>query len=172
MADSLKIGTLSTLDASLGTGRWEHERRGVRDRRTRTLRSLVVGNFKPRRRGPRRARDASITSTDWHQARWLAIAMLILLLSVADALLTLALLQHRGVLEANPIVASVLNADPDHFATFKIGATAAGVVLLTTLARVRAFGRVRVSVLLCGVLAIYVLLVLYELWLLRSIPSP
>ena len=50
---------------------------------------------------------------------------------------------------------------------FKFGLTAAGVVVLILLARVRAFGRLPVSALLYGVLAAYLWLVSYEFSLLR-----
>jgi len=150
--------------------RAEGERRRGMDRRTRTLRSLLAGSVNPRRRGPRRAHDQSLVARDWHDPQWLAVAVLILVLCSVDALLTLALLQHPGVLEANPIMASLLR-DPGAFAVIKFGVTAAGVTLLTALARVRAFGRMPVGALLYAVLAAYVVLVAYEVWLLRSIGS-
>jgi hypothetical protein len=156
-------------DASPSERRAGSERRRHSDRRTRTLRSLLTGSFHPRRRGPRRHHEVAFTATDWHQPQWLAVAVLIVLLSVADALLTLALLQHRGVLEVNPFMAIFLKDDPQFFAAVKIGLTAGGVVLLTTLARMRAFGRVPVSALLCAVLVAYLSLVGYEVWLLQSI---
>jgi len=48
------------------------------------------------------------------------------------------------------------------FAAVKIGLTAGGVVMLTQLARIRAFGRISVGVLLYTVLAIYSALIVYE----------
>jgi Domain of unknown function (DUF5658) len=131
---------------------------------------LLTGNFNPRRHGPRRARDGSLSSTDWHEPRWLAVAMVILLLSVTDAVLTLALLQ-RGAFEANPLMAVFLTQDPDLFVAFKIGLTAGGVVLLTLVAKVRAFGRLPVSAILYTVLAGYAALIAYEVWLLRTIAN-
>ncbi len=146
------------------------DRRDGADRRTHTVRALFAGNFNPRRHGPRRARDGSITSTDWHEPQWLAVAIAILLLSVVDALLTLALIQ-RGAFEANPLMAEFLKRDPDHFVAVKIGLTAGGVLLLTLVAKVRAFGRLPVSLILYSVLAAYAGLVGYEVWLLRTIAS-
>jgi hypothetical protein len=143
------------------------ERRRGADRRKRALHSLVAGHFNPRRRGPRRARDGGIAATDWYESRWLAIAVLILLFSVADAMLTLTLIEH-GALEANPVMAMFVHGDAGSFVEVKIGLTAAGVILLTLVARVRAFGHVSVGLLLYGVLAIYAALVAYELRLLHS----
>lgn len=146
-----------------------HDRRRSADRRTHTLRALVAGNFNPRRYGPRRARDASLASTDRYDARWLAIAVAILLLSAVDALLTLTLLRH-GALEANPVMAAFLHRFPDAFVDVKIGMTAGGVVLLVMLAKVRAFGgRLPVGYLLYAVLVAYVALIGYEVWILRTI---
>ncbi|MGH8150211.1 MAG: DUF5658 family protein [Steroidobacteraceae bacterium] len=146
-----------------------HDQRRRADRRTRTLRALVAGNFNPRRYGPRRVRDASLASTDRFDVRWVAIGVTIMLLSAVDALLTLRLLQ-RGALEANPVMAAFLHRFPGAFVDVKIGLTAGGVVLLVMLAKVRAFGgRLPVGSLLYAVLATYVALVGYEVWILRTI---
>jgi hypothetical protein len=142
------------------------ERRGGRERRTRTLRSLALGSFLRRRHGPRRPADAGFAGTDWYAPQWLAAALLILLLCLADALLTLTLLGH-GALEVNPVMNAVVHGDGRSFAAMKFGLTAAGVVVLILLARVRAFGRLPVSALLYGVLAGYLWLVMYEFSLLR-----
>ena len=146
------------------------ERRGRTDRRRRTIHSLIAGNFNPRRQGPRRARDGSIASTDWHEPRWLAIGLTIVLLSVADALLTLRLIQH-GALEANPFMAVFLKYDPNRFAAVKVGLTAGGVLILTLVAKVRAFGRLPVGAILYALLGAYAGLVAYEVWLLRTIAN-
>ncbi|HUN26631.1 MAG TPA: DUF5658 family protein [Steroidobacteraceae bacterium] len=145
------------------------ERRRVADRRQRTLHALVIGTLHPRRRSARRAWDRAVVATDWYRPQWLAAALLIVLFSMADALLTLTLL-GRGALEANPIMAAFLAVDPVGFVPAKIALTALGVVLLTVAARVRAFRRVPVSLLLYGVLGGYVALVGYELWLLGTVP--
>jgi hypothetical protein len=142
------------------------DRRLGADRRSRTLRSLASGSFKRRRHGPRRVADASIAVTDWYAPQWLAAALLILLLCVADALITLTLL-GRGAHEANPLMDTLVHGDAGRFVAYKFGLTATGVVLLILLARVRAFGRLPVSLLLYGVLAAYLFLVLYEFRLLR-----
>jgi Domain of unknown function (DUF5658) len=142
------------------------ERRGSPERRSRTLRSLATGSFKRRRHGPRRSTDHSLAVTDWYAPQWLAAALLILILCVADALITLALLSH-GAHEANPLMDGIVHGDARRFVGFKFGLTATGVVLLILLARVRAFGRLPVATLLYGVLAGYLCLVSYEFRLLR-----
>jgi hypothetical protein len=135
----------------------------------RTWRSLLYGSLTPRRHTPRRDTDVSIVSVDWHHPQWLAVALLTLVLSVADAVLTLTLLE-RGAYEANPLMASLIYGPAWLFAVTKIGLTAAGIVLLTLMARLRLFGSIRVSVILYLVLLTYSALVGYELWLLRGVP--
>ena len=144
------------------------ERRVLEERRSQTLRSLASGSFRRRRHGPRRVADASLAVTDWYAPQLLAAALIILILCVADALITLTLLNH-GAHEANPLMDTIVHGDGRRFMAFKFGLTSTGVVLLILLARVRAFGRLPVSVLLYGVLAAYLCLVAYELALLRHL---
>jgi hypothetical protein len=143
------------------------ERRQI-DRRKRVLRSLIYGSFHPRRRGARRADENKLTSVDWHHPQWLAIAMLILVLSCLDAFLTLMLMAH-GAYEVNPFMAPLVRGSAVGFAFVKISMTAVGVVLLTLLARGRTFGRVRVGVILYSVLVLYGTLILYEFRLLDGL---
>jgi Domain of unknown function (DUF5658) len=140
------------------------ERRGG-DRRKRVIRSLVYGSFHPRRRGPRREGENTITAVDWHHPQWFLISVLIVLFSCADAFLTLRLVEE-GAYELNPFMAPLVGGSAAGFALVKIGLTAAGVVLLTQLARLRTFGRVPVGVILYSVLAIYGTLIFYEFRLL------
>lgn len=146
---------------------WSERRHGT-DRRRHTLRALLQGSLTPRRRGPRRANEHAVAAVDWHHPQWLAIAMLIVVFCSADAFLTL-LLMERGAREVNPFMAPLVNGSSLRFALVKIGATASGVVLLTQLARLRAFGRLPVGALLYSVLALYALLIAYELKLLNML---
>jgi hypothetical protein len=143
------------------------ERRGG-ERRTSVLRALAYGSFNPRRRAPRRVDERALIGVDWHHPQWLAIAILIVVLSCADALLTLMLVE-RGAYEANPLMAPLVLGSGLAFTGVKIGLTAAGVVLLTQLARLRAFGNIPVGVLLYMVLAVYGVLIAYECGLLRAL---
>ena len=140
------------------------ERRASVERRTRTLRALFQGSLKPRRLDARRDTDAGFAAVDWHQSRWLAVALLIVIFSCADAFFTLTLLDD-GAYEANPFMARLLDGAPHWFALAKIGLTSVGVILLTVVARTRAFGRVPVGFVLYAVLLGYATLVAYEYWL-------
>jgi Domain of unknown function (DUF5658) len=145
----------------------DSERRGLPDRRKRTLHSLFYGSFNPRRRAARRNDAASLRDLDWHEPQWLAVAILIVVLSCVDAALTLTLIS-RGAYEINPLMAPIVGGSALAFTVIKVGLTAGGVVLLTLVARMRAFGKIPVSFLLYAVLAGYGTLVIYEVRLLEE----
>ena len=132
------------------------------------LRALVHGSFKPRRRAPRRTDECTVSAVDWHHPQWLAIAILIVAFSCTDALLTLMLIAH-GAYEANPLMAPLVSGSGLTFALVKIGLTGVGVVFLTLLARIRAFGGIPVGALLYSTLALYGALIYYEFSLLGDL---
>ena len=106
--------------------------------------------------------------TDWFQPQWLALTIGILLLCFVDAILTLTLISI-GATEANPLMEPLVKGSGHSFGYWKIGLTAVGLITLTLLARLRVWGRA-VGTLLYVVLAGYLVLVGYELFLLRNIP--
>jgi hypothetical protein len=144
------------------------ERRAGPERRRAILRGLWRGNFERRRISPRRRTERFVVVSDWFHPQWLAVGLTILLLSCADAVLTLTLIAH-GANEVNPFMAPLVEGSGPAFAIWKMGLTGMGVFVLTMLARLRAFGG-SVGVILYIVLAAYVILVAYELFLLRNIP--
>jgi hypothetical protein len=144
------------------------ERRARPERRRSALRALWRGNFARRRVAPRRSAERHGVVTDWFHPQWLAVGVGILLLCCADAFLTLTLIQH-GAKEVNPLMAPLVGGSGHAFGYLKIGVTAMGVLLLTLVARLRFWGRA-VGTFLYLILAAYVVLVGYELNLLRNIP--
>ena len=106
--------------------------------------------------------------TDWFHPQWLAVGVTVLLLSVADALLTITLIAH-GAIEVNPLMDPLVRGSGHSFAYWKVGLTAFSVVVLILLARLRVWGRT-VGTILYVTLAGYIALVVYELFLLRNIP--
>ena len=143
------------------------ERRVGRDRRQTTLRSFVQGGFTPRRRSGRRAGEHHLP-IDWHEPYLLFLSIMILLMSVADAFLTLTLLMG-GAREVNPFLRFVLDEHPQLFALIKMGLTGTGVLVLVAVARARFFRIMRVGTVLQGVFVAYVALMAYEWWLLRAL---
>lgn len=157
---------ITSEDASAG---WPGRRSG-KDRRRSTLRALIWGSFKRRRRSIRRSTDQRIASIDWHHPQWLAVSMLILLLSAGDAFMTLTLIS-LGAEEANPFMQPLVVGNGPAFALWKMGLTAFGVVTLTILAQLRTIGRLPIGVLLYGILVLYIALIGYEFWLLDYLLS-
>jgi hypothetical protein len=147
-----------------------HERRRSPERRRLTLWSVVYGGLRPRRRSLRRMDENTMPVLDWHDPHLLAISIFVLLLSCADAFLTLTLLLH-GASEANPFMARLIAADVTLFTSVKMGLTGVGIVVLVLLSRYRLFGRYPVATALYTVLAGYIVLVIYELVLLTHATS-
>lgn len=142
------------------------ERRRGADRRRLTLRSFLQGGLNPRRRSGRRA-DEQHLPVDWHEPYLLFLSLTILLLSVADAFLTITLIMG-GAQEANPLLAYILRDGPEWFAGVKMALTGAGVLVLVAMARSRLFRFMRVGFVLQGIFVAYVALIAYEWWLLRT----
>jgi hypothetical protein len=145
-----------------------HERRHRTDRRLRHWWSVCYGSFNPRRRTPpRRVDDSRFSSLDWYSAHLLAVAIGILLMSTADAFLTLLLLQG-GAAEVNPIMATFIYRNVAAFAAMKMALTSASIVLMVILARYRFMRLVQVTWVLYGVLFAYLGLISYEIWMLKG----
>jgi hypothetical protein len=151
--------------ASVSAGVYVDRRSGV-DRRRLTLRSFLRGGITPRRRNGRRAGEQHMP-IDWHEPYLLFLSLTILLLSVADAFLTLTLIMG-GATEANPFLAFILRDHPELFAVVKMGLTGVGVLVLVAVARSRVFRVMRAGFVLQGVFVAYVALIAYEWWLLRT----
>lgn len=148
------------------------ERRDRTDRRSRILWSIVYGSFNPRRRRPpRRAGESRFHSLDWHSSHLLAVSIGILLLSVADAFMTVRLLAG-GAVEVNPVMAAVVYRSAAAFAALKMMMTGVSVTLMVLLARYRFMRMVRVDVVMYLVFAGYVALLAYECRLAQSLLTP
>jgi hypothetical protein len=144
------------------------ERRDRPDRRRRMWWSLLYGNFHPRRRRPaRRMDDSRFHSHDWYSSHLLAVAIGILLLSAADAFLTVTLLLN-GADEINPVMAALLYRGVAVFTTLKMTMTGIGTLLMVFLSRYRFMRLVPVQAVLYAVLLAYVALICYEISMLKG----
>jgi hypothetical protein len=144
------------------------ERRAVQDRRQQRCRALLIGTFRVRRRHSRRSGSGGVTALDWHPPQWFALALVILILSLIDSLLTLVLLDH-GAVEINPLMRLLIVEGGRLFALVKLGLTASCVTLLIVTTRSRAFGRYPAGPILYLTALIYLGLVSYELRLLDAL---
>jgi hypothetical protein len=138
------------------------------ERRRSPFRAIWFGHQNGRRRDPRRDDEQHPVAVDWHRPHWLGVVVVILLLSLTDAIFTLRLMAH-GAEEANPFMKPLVAGSGHWFAFWKVGLTTIGVTVLVVLSRHRLVGRVRVGVLLYAVLALYVALIAYEWSLLHRI---
>lgn len=134
------------------------------DRRTGSWKSIIYGNFKPRRRDHRRSADEDYFWFDWHEPRILYLALGILLLSCIDALFTLNLI-NAGADEANPVMASMLEVGLENFVAGKITITSLSVIILVVLARRTFVGRFSVEHVLQTVFTGYIMLICYEIYM-------
>jgi len=145
------------------------DRRVIEDRRrARSLRAFLYGNFRPRRRASRRVADDDRFIFDWHEPHLLYVALAIVLLSCADALFTLNLL-NIGAVEVNQVMNRLLSIGVEQFLWIKIGTTAISVSALVFAAQRRFMGRFRVRRVLQVICVGYVVLIGYEIFLFSRI---
>jgi len=126
-------------------------------------RSGIKGSTRRRSaRGLQRALTRSLTRTRGDDALFL-LALSILLFSTMDAIFTLLLVQTGMVHEWNPLLARLIEADPQLFANVKSLVTHAGVFLLVLLVDRRLFRRIAVRRILEGIFLAYCFIILYHL---------
>lgn len=138
------------------------ERRAPADRRLFTWRTVLYGFFRSRRHGHRRTQDAEVIFLDWHHPWLFFLSIGTMLLSCADAFLTLELLQ-RGMIEANPFMAAMLEQGIETFAISKMALTGSAILVLVYLAKSHFLNRFRTGLFLTVFFSCYACLVCYEL---------
>lgn len=137
------------------------DRRIAIDRRQDTLRALRHSLYRARRRAPRRAEGYGAGQyADVILPRTAIPAVAILLLSCADCLFTLLLLQ-RGAAEVNPVMNALIATDTTLFVAAKLAITAVCVLFIVVHRHFRFFG-LRGGDVLYGILAMYLWLVSYQ----------
>ena len=151
------------------TERVSPERRNGVERRHYSVAAYWRGALNPRRRAGRRTSDHIYPIVDWHSPRVLALVMLILGLSALDGVLTLMLIT-QGANEVNPVMALFVPHNLGWFAAIKLGLTSLGAAVLVACARMKLFRLFPGELLLYLVVACYIVLVGYELFLLENPP--
>ena len=144
------------------------DRREQSDRRSFSSKTLYYGVIRSRRRHARRENDHLTTYMDWYQGKLMLFALGILLLSVTDAVLTLHLISN-GASEVNPVMNYFLNQGIQIFVSAKMLMTAVPLVLLTAASNYALFNRLRIASIFPVMLGSYMMLFLYELFLIFSI---
>ena len=132
------------------------------ERRQFSWRTVVFGFTRSRRHSHRREVDNEVVFLDWHHPWLFFLATGTMLLSCADAFLTLQLLD-RGMIEANPVMQAVLQQSTLMFTSTKLAMTAFGILVLVFLAKAKFMNRVRTGLFLTMFFSIYACLVCYQL---------
>lgn len=132
------------------------------DRRRFSWRTVVYGFTFSRRHTHRRAADDDVIFLDWHHPWLFFLATGTMLLSCADAFLTLQLLD-RGMIEANPVMNALMSHGTSVFTSTKLALTAFGIFVLVYLAKAQFLNRFRTGLFLTMFFSFYACLVCYEL---------
>ena len=138
------------------------EQRALTDRRRFSWRTVAYGFTLSRRHAHRREADTEVIFLDWHHPWLFFLATGTMLLSCADAFLTLLLIE-RGMIEANPVMNAVMAHGTAVFTSTKLAMTAFGIFVLVFLAKSRFLNRLRTGLFLTTFFTFYACLVCYEL---------
>lgn len=136
--------------------------RSEADRREFSWRTVFYGFTRSRRRGHRRSADDEVIFIDWHHPWLFFLATGTMLLSCADAFLTLQLID-LGMIEANPFMNAIMQQGTTLFTATKLAMTAFGILVLVFLAKAQFLNRIRTGLFLTGFFSFYACLVCYEL---------
>lgn len=138
------------------------ERRARIERREFSWKTVFFGFLRSRRHAHRRDLDSEVLFLDWHHPWLFFLAVGTMLLSCTDAFLTLQLLQ-RGMIEANPFMAAMLELGVGYFVSSKVALTGFGILVLVYLAKLHFLNRFRTGLFLTIFFSFYACLVCYEL---------
>lgn len=138
------------------------EKRADDERRAFTWKTVFFGFTRSRRHSHRRTVDDDVVFLDWHHPWLFFLATSTMLLSCADAFLTLQLID-LGMYEANPVMQAVMAQSTLLFTSTKLAMTAFGILVLVFLAKSRFLNRIRTGLLLTIFFSFYACLVCYEL---------
>jgi hypothetical protein len=138
------------------------EERASTERRRFSWRTVLYGFALSRRHKHRRDADTDVIFLDWHHPWLFFLAVGTMLLSCADAFLTLLLIE-RGMVEANPFMEALLSRSTSFFISTKLLMTAIGIFVFVFLAKAHFLNRFRTGLFLTGFFSAYACLVCYEL---------
>jgi len=131
------------------------------DRRDFTWRTVFFGFTRSRRHVHRRLVDDDVVFLDWHHPWLFFLSVGTMLLSCADAFLTLQLINF-GMIEVNPFMNAVMAHSTLLFTSTKLSMTAFGILVLVFLAKAQFLNRFRTGAFLTAFFSFYACLVCYE----------
>jgi hypothetical protein len=139
-----------------------NDKRAEAERREFSWRTVFFGFTRSRRHAHRRIVDDDVVFLDWHHPWLFFLATGTMLLSCADAFLTLQLI-NRGMIEVNPVMNAVMSQSTLLFTSTKLAMTAFGILVLVFLAKSKFLNRIRTGAFLTVFFSFYACLVCYEL---------
>ncbi len=137
-------------------------KRDETDRRAFSWRTVFYGFMLSRRRKHRRDVDDEVLFMDWHHPWLFFLATGTMLLSCADAFLTLQLI-NLGMIEVNPVMKAIMDQGTLLFTSTKLAMTGVGILILVFLAKTKFLNRYRTGAFLTVLFSSYACLVCYEL---------
>ena len=146
----------------MSTTKAVREQRIGAERRRFSWRTVLYGFTLSRRHVHRRKIDSEVIFLDWHHPWLFFLATGTMLLSCADAFLTLKLI-NLGMIEANPFMNAIMSQSTLLFTSTKLAMTAFGILVLVFLAKAHFLNRLRTGLLLTIFFSFYACLVCYEL---------
>jgi len=141
------------------------ERRQAVDRRAYSIGTLWQCVSSPRRMRGRRSSDRRYAVLDRFDSGVVALAVLLMVLSVMDSVFTLTLIS-RGGTEVNPFMNALLQHSVWLFTAVKMALTAVPAILLVATGNILLFNRWRARSILAALTGLYLGLICYELALL------
>lgn len=138
------------------------DKRAETERRIFTWRTVIFGFLRSRRHAHRRVVDDDVIFLDWHHPWLFFLATGTMLLSCADAFLTLQLI-NLGMVELNPLMNVVMAHSTTLFISTKLAMTGLGILMLVFLAKSQFLNRFRTGLFLTAFFSFYACLVCYEL---------
>lgn len=132
------------------------------ERRDFSWRTVFYGFALSRRKEHRRDVDDEVVFLDWHHPWLFFLATGTMLLSCADAFLTLQLI-NLGMVEINPVMNAIMAQGTLLFTSTKLAMTGFGILVLVFLAKAKFMNRYRIGAFLTLLFTSYACLVCYEL---------
>lgn len=164
MKDSLVMNCSIEKDNPLNSS-VTNDRRGNKDRRQQRTHPLSKASWQGRRQGSRRKSDSVGIYVDRYDVSLRYVVIGLLLLCNVDAFFTLTILE-RGGEELNPFMDMLLGLNQIWFIAVKLLVTAAGLAVLVVHYHFRWLNFFKVQYIIYVLLACYIVLVNYEIYLL------
>jgi hypothetical protein len=158
------VSTVESEQEIISSKQSELERREKNERRNPTFKGFILGCLKCQRREQRRDDCLAHYRTDWYDTKLFVMALAILFLSIADAAMTMTLL-NNGAVEVNPFMNYLLSHSIHAFVYTKLALTSICILVLVAHYHSKLFNTLRVDILLTFALMIYSTIVLYEIFL-------